>query len=549
MLFFAVLRLNHQLDPEFSAPLFHFYVVTFTAFAALVGGLFVASAVEQSRHLHIQFFTMGFTAIAGIFLLHGLATPGVVMQGFNHAVGWSSRFSLLSGSVLFGLASVRWPPSLEERLLAHRRSLWVALAVLYMTYAVIAFGFPEPLAGLSTMEPWINYGLGLLASLLYLWAASVSWRRYQREGSTLWVALGIALVLLAEAQVSMVLGPHWALSWWLYHVLMLVGFVLAVVAIAAEYETLSDFRATRYFSALGGLIALGLAFVSGELAVSMVGDPRARLPFLAITLTVTSTLFVALFFVVRRADQLIQERTDALRREQQLRSDFTRLVVHDLKNPLSAVIANLSALKSGMVGTLDDQQTRFLERGLSSAQDIKGLLEDMLDYERLEGGVLKPHLEEVKLSRLIQERAWAVEGLIRQNQQELEMDLDQGLPSVRADQDLVRRVLDNLLSNAVKFSGSGGRICVEADVQNGKVQIDFLDNGPGVPELDRNRIFDRFYRGENVRERGSGLGLAFCQMDIDAHGGDIWVDDAPDGGAAFHIQLPLGGMETTAGSE
>ncbi|MDX1600440.1 MAG: ATP-binding protein [Anaerolineales bacterium] len=541
MLFFAALRLNPQLDMEFAAPLFHFYIVTFTAFAALVSGLFVASAVEQSRHLYIQFFTMGFVSIAGIFLLHGLATPGVVMQGFNHAVGWSSRFSLLSGGVLFGLASLRWPPKLEARLLARRGSLWVGLALLYVAYTVVAFGYPEPLAGLSTLEPGIDFGLGALATLLYLWAAWVGWRRYRRAESNLRLALTIALVLLAEAQVSMVLGPLWALSWWLYHVLMLVGFVLAVGAIAAEYEALSDFRATRYFSALGGIISLGLAFVSGEVAVTLVGDPRARLPFLAITLSVTSALFVALFFVVRRADQLLRERTEALRREQKMRSDFTRLVVHDLKNPLSAVIANLSALKSGMVGTLDDQQERFLDRGLSSAQDIKGLLEDMLDYERLEGGVLTPQLEEVSLSRLIQERVWAVEGLIQQNHQELDMEIDQNLPPVQVDQDLVSRVLDNLLSNAVKFSGEGGRIRVRSGGENGSVLIDILDNGPGVPESDRARIFDRFYRGNNVRERGAGLGLAFCQMVVEAHGGDIWVDDAPGGGAAFHVQLPLNG--------
>lgn len=541
MVLFGGLRLFPELDAEHAAPLFHFYVVTFTAFAALVGGLFVASAVEDTDEIHIQFFTMGFAAVASIFMLHGLATPGVIFEGFNHAVGWSSRLSLLSGASLFVLASIDWPQPLAEWIMKRRRALWLTLAVLYVLYALIAFGYPEPLAGLSTLEPGLNYSLAGLAALGYLWSAWVAWRRQQRSGSNLWLVLSLALVLLAEAQVSMTLGPLWRLSWWLYHVLMLVGFMVAVVAIAVEYEALSDFRATRYFSTLGALIALGLAFFSGELAVSVVGDPGARLPFLAITLSVSCGLFVALFFVVRRADRLLQERTDALKREQQLRADFTRLVVHDLKNPLAAVIANLSALQSGMVGELEEPQTQFLARGLSSARDIQGLLEDMLDYKRLEGGILRPRLEPLDLGKLIEERSQAVQDLVRQKDQQLELEIREPMPVLPADQDLMSRVLDNLLSNAVKFSGDGGRIRLAAYTHNGAVQIDVFDDGPGVPEDEWARIFDRFYRGQNVQERGAGLGLAFCQMVVEAHGGEIWVDEGPDGGAAFHVRLPLGG--------
>lgn len=536
---FIWLRLNPRLDTQFAAPLFHFYVVTFAAFAALVVALFVASAVERARNLYVHFITMGFAAIAALFLLHGLATPGVIIQEFNQAVGWSARASLLSGAILFALGTVRWSDRRAGQLLARRWQLWLAAAVLYLGYAVVAFGFPQPLAVLSTMQPWLNLGLAAISTGLYLWASWSALRRGAREGVALWTAIGLALLLLAQAQLSMVLGPLWAMSWWLYHVLMLAGFLLAVMAISVEYEALADFRPTRYFSAIGALIAFGLALVSGELAVRLVGDPTARLPFLAITLIVTSTLFVALFFVVRRADALIRERSEALAREQKLRADFTRLVVHDLKNPLAAVIANLSALRSGMAGEIGNEQARFIGRAMNSADDIQSLLDDLLDYERLEGGVLTPKLQPIELGSMIEARTRVVHEQIRQNEQQLDVDLAAALPQVWLDPDLMQRVLDNLIGNAIKFSGRGGNIEVAAYPTEGGVQIDVLDDGPGVLAGDRQRIFDRFYRGGNVERRGAGLGLAFCRMVVQAHEGSIWVDDGARGGAAFHLKLPI----------
>ncbi|MFP3853393.1 MAG: hypothetical protein ACLFWD_03760 [Anaerolineales bacterium] len=96
---FFVLRTNPTFDIFLEAQLFHFYIVTFTSFAALVSALIVASAVENENNPHILFLTMGYAATAGFFLLHGLATPGIVVQGFNQAVGWSARLSLFTGAV------------------------------------------------------------------------------------------------------------------------------------------------------------------------------------------------------------------------------------------------------------------------------------------------------------------------------------------------------------------------------------------------------------------------------------------------------------------
>lgn len=539
ILIFAGLRLYPALDGLHDAPVFHFYVVTFTSFAALVSALFIASAVAGQDDIHVFFYTLAFSAIAALFMLHALATPGILIQGFNQAVGWSARLSLLLGAVLFGIGSIRWPERVERILLERRQVLWLAAGAAYLGYAAIAFGYPEPLARLSTMEPLINYSLGLLAAGLYLWSAFRVGSRLKIQSARLATILSVSFILLAQAQISMVLGPLWHLSWWLYHMLMLIAFVGSVVTIAVEYEALKEFQATRYFAALGSLIALGLALVSGEVASRVLGDPGMQAPFVAITLIVTTILYLALFFVVRRAGKTIEERTEALRREQQLRADLTRLVVHDLKNPLSAIVATLSAIRQGGSSALEARHQRLLDNALGSTAEMHRLLEDMLDFERLEGGVLTPAAEQVSLQEMIQDRTSAAEGILEQYRQSLQLRLDDHLPMVSADPDLLARVIDNLLGNAMKFSGDGGNIQIAAYASNGHAQVDILDDGPGVPPDERERIFDRYYRGRGSSRRGAGLGLSFCQMVVAAHGGSIWTDESPNGGAAFHFSLPV----------
>lgn len=541
LLLFVGLRLYPAADSMHDAPVFHFYIVTFTSFTALVSALFVASAVERHAEPRVFFITMAFAAIAAVFLLHALATPGVILPGFNQAVGWSARLSLFAGALLFALSAIDWSPRAAEVIMSRRTALWVVAATLYVLYALIAFASPAPLAQLSSMEPWINYSLASLAVGLFLWSA---WRAATkpRPGSDrLWTAISISLILLSQAQISMVLGPLWHMSWWLYHALMLVGFFLSVIAIAIEHEALADFQATRYFAALGGVIAFGLALLSGGAAAWLMGDPDMQVPFVGITLTVSTMLFVALFLIVRRAGAMLEERTQALRDEQQLRADLTRLVVHDLKNPLAAIIATLSAL--GEAGDRMETETRIrlLDSALNSAGDMEGLLDDMLDYERLEGGVLTPQNEMVCLDDLLTDRARALQSVTHQFGQTLSLELSERLPQVQGDPDLLARVIDNLLGNAVKFSGSGGTIRIAAYQSNGNAQVDVLDDGPGIDPSERERIFDRYYRGSNTGRRGAGLGLSFCQMVLDAHGGRIWADASPGGGAAFHFSLPIDG--------
>jgi signal transduction histidine kinase len=536
---FLLLRFRPDLDLSVEAPVFHFYIVTFTSFAALVSALFVASAVENRDNPHILFLTMGFVAIAALFLIHGLATPGIVFQGFNQVVGWSSRLSLFMGSLLFALGLLDWPPHRSAYVLKSRNKLWAIAGAAYGLYLLVALSWPTLLASLAAMEPWLDFSLAGLAAALYLWAGWQAARKALPGSEQLWTAISISLVLLAQAQISMTLGPLWHLSWWLYHVLMLAGFLLSVTAIAIEYEALKSFRATSYFAALGSLAALGLALAAGWVTSNLMNEPEMQLPVVAVSLLVSTLLFVVLFFVVRRADEIISEQTEALKQEQLLRQDLTRLVVHDLKNPLAAIVASLSALQARAESSSNSRQEQLIEGALGSSTEMQQLLSDMLDYERLQEGALQLKLEPCELGPLLEQRAAAIQGRLDQQDQTLKLEIDGRLPLTELDPELMVRVVDNLLSNAVKFVGPGGTIKMRAWPQEGSLFVEVEDDGPGIPAAERNRIFERFYQSSISKRRGAGLGLSFCRLAVQAHGGSIWAAESESGGAVFRLSIPV----------
>jgi signal transduction histidine kinase len=124
----------------------------------------------------------------------------------------------------------------------------------------------------------------------------------------------------------------------------------------------------------------------------------------------------------------------------------------------------------------------------------------------------------------------------------LRNEVPAGLPLVSADQGKLLRVLTNLIDNAVKFTPGGGQIGVTAWLADqGTVQVQVSDTGPGIPEEFRAKVFDRFIRvpGQSGRRKGSGLGLMYCRLAIESHGGRIWFEPRPDGGSVFNFTLPL----------
>ncbi|MCL6648642.1 MAG: hypothetical protein K6U89_09940 [Chloroflexi bacterium] len=164
---------------------------------------------------------------------------------------------------------------------------------------------------------------------------------------------------------------------------------------------------------------------------------------------------------------------------------------------------------------------------------------NLLDLSRIESGTLRPQREWHDLPTLVEEVLKRLEPLTAQHR--LVVDLPADLPPLFVDPVAIGQILTNLIENAVKYTPAGSEILIRATPQEGEVQIEVADRGPGLPPAALGRVFERFYRveGPGPRPRGTGLGLAVAKGLVEAHGGRIWAENRPEGGARFVFTLPL----------
>ena len=172
------------------------------------------------------------------------------------------------------------------------------------------------------------------------------------------------------------------------------------------------------------------------------------------------------------------------------------------------------------------------------------MINDLLDISKMESGTLTLELGQVDLRHTVEEAANTVKGLAREKELELVVEVEVELPEIEADPDKLRRTVVNLLGNAVKFTPSGGRVSVGAKnvPDRDAVLLYTSDTGEGIPEEYREKIFEKFGQVEtrkSGRKMSTGLGLTFCKMVAEAHGGRIWVESEPGKGSTFYVELPV----------
>ncbi len=247
------------------------------------------------------------------------------------------------------------------------------------------------------------------------------------------------------------------------------------------------------------------------------------------------------------------------REMEQAREEFARMIVHDLRSPLTAVITSVTLLAE-IVPPDNEYADAIVKTANASRRAIRKLLnrvDSLLDISRLQSGQMALEREPADLSVLV-DAVWTQLGPLAH---ELGVALVGQVPAGTAlldiDADKVERVLLNLVDNALKFSPSGGHIVIRLHPAgtNGAparfCRVDVCDSGPGIPAEDRAFIFERFaqVRSQRARRRGSGLGLTFCKLVVEAHGGRIWVDDNPGGGSVFSFTLPVATIDRNRSTE
>lgn len=241
-----------------------------------------------------------------------------------------------------------------------------------------------------------------------------------------------------------------------------------------------------------------------------------------------------------RAYELEREAARQLREAEEMRSRFLANMSHELREPLTNIIGFSRVILKGIDGPISDQQRSDLEIVYANGQHLLGLINDLLDVAQIEAGLMELEFKEVDLRELIQSVMATTSALVRDKDIQLRQEIHPDLPSIEADGTRLRQVLLKLLSNAAKFTDRGS-IAVRAWPNGNQVQVAVADTGQGMPEEDRERVFERFEQGETgvKRPQGIGVGLALCKEFVEMHGGRIWVESEEEAGSTFSFTLPV----------
>ena len=226
-----------------------------------------------------------------------------------------------------------------------------------------------------------------------------------------------------------------------------------------------------------------------------------------------------------------------LRRLEKLREDLTHMVVHDLRNPLSVLFSLLDVLEENEAQNLSDNARQFITLARLSAEELCTMISAILDVGKMGAGEMKLRREPCDLGALISDLLATVPPL--PGNRTVTLDAPQQSPAVSADVGLLRRVLQNLLSNALRYTPSGGVIRMAVTSSPGEVRVTVTDSGPGIAPEFHQRIFEKFGQVEDPFNRtGTGLGLTFCKLAVEAHGGCIGIESDVGKGSIFWLTLP-----------
>jgi two-component system sensor histidine kinase KdpD len=223
-------------------------------------------------------------------------------------------------------------------------------------------------------------------------------------------------------------------------------------------------------------------------------------------------------------------------------------VSHDLRTPLATITGAASSLLQEGSQAVDPADRLELAKAIyDEANRLDRLLKNLLDITRLEAGAVQLKREWHPLDEVVGAALARLERRLRDHK--VEAKLPPNLPLVRIDGVLIEQVLINLLENAVRYAPAGTVIDVGASASEAVLTVEVADRGAELPPGEEHRVFEKFYRVETDREGGVGLGLTICRGIIAAHGGQIWANNRPGGGAVFRFTLPLDSIRPEMESE
>lgn len=292
-----------------------------------------------------------------------------------------------------------------------------------------------------------------------------------------------------------------------------------------------------------GLIVLGLAMLVYLLiSLAFFAGPGWVIPVAHPLVAV----FICYYFVIpyrliienRRSWEYYQKNR-LLTQVEELKSNFMRMMSHDLRTPLARISGMVEVIRKEPVG-LNGTQARALETIAESSEELSDFIASILSLSRIESKEMKLQLRSRDVNQLVRDAVRRTDYLAKKKNIEVITDLEP-LFSIKVDEDLMKTVLLNLLENAIKYSNEGTRIMITTEELNNELVIQVADQGRGIPSEDLQHVFDRFYRARNSRSNtpGTGLGLYLARYFVELHNGRIEVESVLNRGSTFTVRLPM----------
>ena len=238
------------------------------------------------------------------------------------------------------------------------------------------------------------------------------------------------------------------------------------------------------------------------------------------------------------------------RAAEQMRKDFVANVSHELRTPLTNIRSYAETLEEGLGDMTPEMARNFLGVILNESDRMTHIVQDLLTLSRFDSGRSELNLTRFHFDKAVRDTYQAVLLDAQKHAHTVRLEVPDGMPEVLADQERVMQVMMNIVSNAIKYTPDGGTIVLRAGTVGDRVCMEVDDNGIGIPDTDRDRIFERFYRVDKARSRqsgGTGLGLSIAKEIVDLHQGALYLVDKKEPGLTIRMELPVDGPDQEGG--
>jgi len=277
-----------------------------------------------------------------------------------------------------------------------------------------------------------------------------------------------------------------------------------------------------------GIVIIFTAITAYLIGIRFIEDPQI---IALIVLIISGVLFIFAYTI-----NVSFERSAETNR---MKTEFVRIVSHQLRSPVTNLSWAIDSLLAGDVGRIREDQLEYFKILKENSFRMKELIKDLLLTSRVEEGTLPIQKEEVPLQEIVKSLILESSPFARASNLEIEFNFDQNLPKIFTDPQQIKVVIENLLDNAIRYSAKKGKIKIHLTKKDENIQFKIQDDGVGIPKADQKYIFQKFFRSKTKGKGGSGLGLFITKSIVEKLGGKIWFESEEEKGTAFYFRLPL----------